>query len=59
MIGGDWNRDIRTHGVAQSFIFRLGAWVSFDKNKVHLRKDFCDFEGAHGAIHGLLVVADW
>ena len=25
LIGGDWNRDIRTHGVAQSFIFRLGA----------------------------------
>ena len=39
MIGGDWNRDIRTHGVAQSFIFRLGARVAYVTNKVHPPKE--------------------
>ena len=48
LIGGDRNRDIRTHGVAQSFIFRLGAWVLFVKNKVHLPKDFVVLKGLTG-----------
>ena len=52
LIGGDWNRDIRTHGVAQSFIFRLGAWVSFVKNKVHLPKDFVILKGLTGQSTG-------
>ena len=49
LIGGDWNRDIRTHGVAQSFIFRLGSWVSFVKNKVGLLKDFVILKGLTGS----------
>ena len=52
MIGRDWNRDIRTHRVAESFIFRLGAWVAYTTNKVHLPKDFVILKGITGQSTG-------
>ena len=52
LIGGDWNRDIRTHGAAQSFIFRPGAWVAYMKNKVQLPKDFIVLKGLTGQSTG-------
>ena len=52
LIGGDWNRDIRTHGVAQSFTFCLGAWVAYVTNGIHLPKDFVVPKGITGQSTG-------
>ena len=48
MIGGDWNRDIRRHVAAQTFIFNMGAWVAFMEGQMRLPKDFVILKGITG-----------
>ena len=48
IVGGDWNRDIRTHKLSAALIKFLRASVAFMQGMVHLPKDFCIVKGVSG-----------
>ena len=52
-MGGDWNRDIRTHKLSVALIKFLGARVVFMHGRVHLPKDFCILKGVSGQSCGM------
>ena len=45
IIGGDWNRDIRTHATSQRILGQMGVGVVPMDGKVHLPKDFVAYRG--------------
>ena len=53
IVGGDWNRDIRTHELSVALIKFLGASVAFMQGRVHLPKDFCILKGVWGQASGM------
>ena len=48
IVGGDWNRDIRTHKLSAALIKFPGPSVVFMQGRVHLSKDFCILKGVTG-----------
>ena len=52
-MGGDWNKDIRTHKLSVALIKFAGASVAFMQGRVHLPKDFCILKGVLGQSCGL------
>ena len=53
IVGGDWNRDIRTHKLSAGLIKLMGASVAFMQGRVHLPKDFCILKGVSGQSCGM------
>ena len=53
IVGGDWNRDIRTHQLSAARIKFLGARVAFMQGRVQLPKDFCIMKGVSGQSYGM------
>ena len=53
IVGGDWNRDIRTHKLSAALIKFLGASVAFMQGRVHLPKDFGILKGVSGQSCGM------
>ena len=53
IVGGDWNRDIRTQKLSVALMKFLGARVAFMQGRVHLPKDFCILKGVSGQSCGM------